>query len=159
MNKCVFAGCFDPFTTGHLDVVERLAAMFDEVFVVVSKNAEKKLVLSGEERFALVKKAVCIPNVKVVLHEGLLVDFCKKSGANCIIKGVRNATDFDYERLQWAVNKELGGIETLFLPCSADKSFVSSSFVREMLALDMDVSKYVPEQIVSDVVKAYSRKR
>lgn len=155
MSKCVFAGCFDPFTIGHLDVVKRLSSIFEEVFVVVSKNAEKKLVADGNERFAMVKKAVDIGNVKVVLHEGLLVDFCVKNNVDCIVKGVRNLMDFEYESLQATVNNKLGETETLFLPCSDELAFMSSSFVREMLSLGRDISAYVPSEILGDVIRLY----
>lgn len=155
MSKCVFAGCFDPFTIGHLDVVKRLSSIFEEVFVVVSKNAGKKLVADGNERFAMVKKAVDIGNVKVVLHEGLLVDFCVKNNVDCIVKGVRNLMDFEYESLQATVNNKLGKTETLFLPCSDELAFMSSSFVKEMLSLGRDISAYVPSEILGDVIRLY----
>lgn len=158
MSKCVFAGCFDPFTNGHLDVVKRLSDIFEGVYVVVSKNAEKSLVLDGEMRYELVKRSIDIPNVQVALHEGLLVDFCKANDVDCIVKGVRNLADFDYERLQSDVNKKLGGIETLFLPCSDEMGFVSSSFVRQMLALGKDVSQYLPKQTADEVAALYSKK-
>jgi len=160
MSKCVFAGTFDPFTLGHFDVVKRVSKMFETVYVVVSKNASKNTVIDSQTRYDMVVKA-CIdePNVKIVLHEGLLVDFCNDVGANCIVKGVRNSTDFDYERLQASVNKQLGNIETLFLPCSDDMSFLSSSFVRELLSFGKDISKYVPEQIVEEVKKIYSKQK
>ena len=157
MSKCVFAGTFDPFTKGHLDVVNRLAKTFDTVYVVVSKNASKNTFACGQERYDMVKDCVSFDNVQVVLYEGLLVDFCNQKGVDCIVKGVRNAVDFDYERLQSSVNKELGGIETLFMPCSDNMGFLSSSFVRELLALGKDVSKYIPDQIVERVSKIYSK--
>lgn len=158
MSKCVFAGCFDPFTNGHLDVIKRLSEAFDEVYVVVSKNVEKKLVLDGEQRFNLVKKSINLPNVQVFLHEGLLVDFCKNHQVNCIVKGIRNIFDYDYETLQAKVNKEIGEIETLFLPCAAQYAFVSSSFVREMFSLKREVRDYIPSEIYDEVKKAYSPK-
>lgn len=158
MSKCVFAGCFDPFTNGHLDVVKRLSEAFDEVYVVVSKNVEKKLVLDGEQRFNLVKKSISLPNVQVFLHEGLLVDFCKNHQVNCIVKGIRNIFDYDYETLQAKVNKKIGEIETLFLPCSSEYTFVSSSFVREMFSLKREVKDYIPAEIYDEVKKAYSPK-
>ena len=158
MSKCVFAGCFDPFTIGHLDVVNRLSKIFDEVCVVVSKNAEKNLVLNGEERLKLVSESINLNNVKVVLHEGLLVDFCKTYGADCIAKGVRNTVDFEYETMHSTVNKKLGEVETLFLPCSQDKSFISSSFVKELLSLGRDASEYLPRQIADEVQNVYSKK-
>ena len=98
MSKCVFAGTFDPFTKGHLDVVNRLAKTFDTVYVVVSKNASKNTFACGQERYEMVKDCVSFDNVQVVLYEGLLVDFCNQKGVDCIVKGVRNAVDFDYER-------------------------------------------------------------
>lgn len=158
MSKCVFAGCFDPFTTGHLDVVKRLSEMFDEVCVVVSKNTDKNLILDGQARLSLVKKSIKLTNVSVVLHEGLLVDFCKTCGADCIVKGVRNSLDFEYENFQAIVNKKLGNIETLFLPCSQDLNFVSSSFVKELLSLGRDVSEYLPKEICIEVQQIYSKK-
>ena len=158
MSKCVFAGTFDPFTKGHLDVVKRLSKMFDTVFVVVSKNASKNTFADGQQRYQMVNECVDIKNVNVVLFEGLLVDFCNQNKVDCIVKGVRNAVDFDYERLQSSVNKELGDIETLFMPCSDNMGFLSSSFVRELLALGKDISKYIPEQIVQKVSSLYIKK-
>lgn len=158
MSKCVFAGCFDPFTIGHLDVIKRLSSLYEKVYVVVSKNAEKRLVASGSVRYEMVKKAVDIDNVEVGLHEGLLVDFCREKGVRCIVKGVRNLVDFEYESLQANVNKELGGVDTLFLPCSDTMAFISSSFVREMLSYGRDVSAYVPREILDDVKKYYVSK-
>ena len=158
MSKCVFAGTFDPFTKGHLDVVKRLSKMFDTVFVVVSKNASKNTFADGQQRYQMVNECVDIKNVQVVLFEGLLVDFCNQNKVDCIVKGVRNAVDFDYERLQSSVNKELGDIETLFMPCSDNMGFLSSSFVRELLALGKDISKYIPEQIVQKVSSLYIKK-
>lgn len=96
--------------------------------------------------------------MSVELYQGLLVDFCNQKGVDCIVKGVRNAVDFDYERLQSSVNKELGNIETLFMPCSDNMGFLSSSFVRELLALGKDVSAYVPEQIAQRISELYSKK-
>ena len=96
--------------------------------------------------------------MQVELYEGLLVDFCNQKGVDCIVKGVRNAVDFDYERLQSSVNKELGDVETLFMPCSDNMGFLSSSFVREILALGKDVSKYIPEKIVAKVSDLYAKK-
>ena len=158
MSKCVFAGTFDPFTKGHLDVVKRLSKMFDTVFVVVSKNASKNTFADGQQRYQMVNECVDIQNVQVVLFEGLLVDFCNQNKVDCIVKGVRNAVDFDYERLQSSVNKELGDIETLFMPCSDNMGFLSSSVVRELLALGKDISKYIPEQIVQKVSSLYIKK-
>lgn len=158
MSKCVFAGTFDPFTKGHLDVIQRLSKMFDTVYVVVSKNASKNTFADGQQRYEMVKQCVSFGNVSVELYQGLLVDFCNQKGVDCIVKGVRNAVDFDYERLQSSVNKELGNIETLFMPCSDNMGFLSSSFVRELLALGKDVSAYVPEQIAQRISELYSKK-
>ena len=158
MSNCVFAGTFDPFTKGHLDVIQRLSKMFDTVYVVVSKNASKNTFADGKQRYEMVKDCVSFDNVHVELYQGLLVDFCNQKGVDCIVKGVRNAVDFDYERLQSSVNKELGNIETLFMPCSDNMGFLSSSFVRELLALGKDVCAYVPEQIAKKISELYSKK-
>ena len=160
MSKCVFAGTFDPFTNGHLSSAVRAAEIFDQVLIAVANNSAKNPMLSAEDRFALVKKAVSgLKNVKVEICKGLLADFCRENGANCIVKGVRNAVDFDCENEMLKANLALSGIETLFLPALPQLSFVSSSFVKELISLGKDVSVFVPPEIYSEVMAAYALKR
>jgi len=152
MSKCVIAGVFDPFTKGHLNIIER-AAVLGEVFVAVADNAKKASVLNAQQRCTLIQKA----GVRAEVCRGLLVDFCKERDIKFTVKGVRNLTDFDYESDMFKANLELGGIDTILLPACPEFSFVSSSFVKELIALEKDVSAYVPEEILPDVLKAYKQ--
>ena len=157
MKKCVFAGSFDPFTLGHLDVVEKALSLFDEVYVVVSGDVRKDALLTCEDRVSLIKKAVKNKNIKVVAVNGLLADFCAENGIKFIVKGARNSTDFNYENEMNKINKSLGEIDTILFFASPTKSFISSSFVRELLRLKKDISTYVPKEICEDIVSLYSR--
>jgi len=160
MSTCVFAGTFDPFTIGHLSAVKRLSAMFGCVIVAVADNAAKNPVLKAQQRLALVEKCCCkLKNVEIKVCEGLLSDFCLEFGANCIVKGVRNSADFDYENEMFKANLALSGIETLLLPSVPELSFVSSSLIKELLGLDKDISKLVPKEIHNDIAAGYSLKR
>ncbi len=135
MKTCVVPGSFDPFTLGHLDVVKRAAKLFDKVYVAIMINSEKK----GSFDFAMRKKIAQVScaelkNVEVITADGLLCELCKALGACAIVKGVRNATDFDYETTLTGINRFLDpDIETVFIPSSAGYAFISSTFVREMI--------------------------
>jgi pantetheine-phosphate adenylyltransferase len=158
MKKCVFAGVFDPFTKGHLSVVERASKIFDEVFVAVADNTQKRPVADGETRTKLVCQSIEFNNVKVERFDGLLIDFCLANGINCIVKGVRNSSDFDYEKEMFNANLNLGGVDTLFMPALPQLSFVSSTFVNELLTLGKDAGEFVPKTIYAEVFRLYSKR-
>ena len=131
----VFAGSFDPFTVGHQDIVNRASALFDEVWVLLAVNASKRYMFSEETRLEMARKAVeNIPNVKVDCYDGLTVDFAKRAGARFLVRGIRDASDVDYEQTVAWNNKVLcPECETVFLSSAPEHLMVSSSVVRELL--------------------------
>ena len=145
MKTVVCPGSYDPVTFGHLDVIERAAALFDEVIVGVGQNAQKAYLFDPAERLELVGLA-CeqFANVKVEPLTGLLVDFCRDRSAQAVVKGVRGVTDFDFELSMSQMNHSLTGLETVLLPSSASVGFISSTLVRQVASLGGDVTAYVP---------------
>lgn len=147
MNQTVICpGSFDPVTLGHLDIISRAARMFDRVVVAVLVNSSKMPTFSTEERMQLLADAVAdLPNVEIVSFEGLLAEYCKKSGIGTIVKGLRAVSDFEYEFQMAIANKKLNpGLETMFLTADADSTFLSSSMVREIGSMGGDISNFVP---------------
>ena len=156
MNKRVAltAGTFDPVTLGHLDIIERAAAMFDEVVVGIFENPAKVKQFPLEVRFAALSKAVeHLPNVKTVIGDGFLAQYALDIGACALVKGARNGTDFDYEKVMADYNKLHFGVETLLLVSDTKYDNVSSSLVREKLARGEDVSELLPKG-VAEILQA-----
>lgn len=153
MRVAVFAGTFDPVTSGHEEIIKKSAVLFDELIVALCVNVTKKAMFSVEKRLDLLK-AVCkkYENVKVVYHEGLLVDLMREHGAIYNVRGLRNGKDYDYETEMNFINADLmPEIVTVYLPCSAKNLSVSSTAVRELLTFKKDVSKYLPKEIVDEI--------
>jgi pantetheine-phosphate adenylyltransferase len=156
MAIAVYPGSFDPFTYGHLDIATRAAKMFETVHIVVVHNPAKNPRLSTTQRVELITEILKgKPGNYVVssLDTGLLVDYCKELGADALVKGVRTNVDLDYELPMAQVNRDLSGIETIFIPADPTHGFVSSSLVKQVFDLGGDISKYVP----AEVVKALSK--
>ncbi len=150
--KAICPGSFDPVTFGHLDIVSRTAQMFDEVIVAVGHNMSKSGLFQPQERVDMIRECVAeLPNVSVVLFQGLLVDYCRAHGIGAIAKGLRFGADFDYELQMSQMNSHLSGVDTLFLPTSAQWSFVSSSLVREVALLGGDISALVPPPVIDRI--------
>lgn len=145
--KALFAGSFDPFTRGHQSIVDRtLSSVADEVIVAVGVNYVKKSLFSVEERVSAIEKVYANePRVKVLCYEGLTTDFAKTVGADFLVRGVRSASDFEFERNIADVNKRLSGIETILLFTEPELSCVSSSVVRELLSYGKDVKDFLPK--------------
>ena len=151
MKTAICSGSFDPITLGHLDVIRRAAAIFDKVCVCVSPNAEKKnQMFTPEQKLLLVRTAVAdLPNVEAELFPGLLADFAVDHGANVIVRGVRNVTDFDVEYQMALINRGIHPeLETLLLPASAEYQHFSSSMIREMIRYRQPLEKYLPASII-----------
>ena len=146
MNKALFAGSFDPFTNGHLDILRQAAEIFDEVIIAIAFNSEKKGFLPVEKRLGLIIKGVAgLDNVSVDSYEGLTVDYAKKNGVKILVRGVRMPSDFEYEQQIASVNQSLAPeIKTVFFTPKPENAFISSTMVREVYQNKGDVSKFVP---------------
>ena len=155
MRRCVCPGSYDPVTLGHLDVIERAAALFDEVVVAVLHNPGKGGTFTVPERVAMVRSALGQrPDVRVEEFGGrLLVDVCREVEANVIVKGLRGSTDFGYELPMALMNRHLTGVETLFVPGDPRLEHVSSSLVKQVSAYGGDVTGLVPD-VVRDALVA-----
>jgi pantetheine-phosphate adenylyltransferase len=145
MRRAVCPGSFDPVTHGHLDIIGRAARLFDEVVVATGTNVSKSRLFDPQERLAMLEEATRPwDNVRVAGFDGLIVDFCREIDAVAIVKGLRGATDYEYELPMAHMNAHLTGIETVFLPGAAGNSYVSSSLIKEVAAFGGDVSTFVP---------------
>lgn len=148
MARAVCPGSFDPPTHGHLDVIRRAAALFDEVVVAVLVNKSKRNLFTVEERMAmLVETTAEHPNVSVDSFHGLLVDYCREHDIPAIVKGLRAVTDFDYELQMAQMNQRLSDVDTLFMSASPEYSFVSSSLVKEVATYGGDVAHLLPDSV------------
>ena len=148
----VVPGSFDPVTLGHLDVIERAAGLFDELHVLVVHNPDKSALLPVAQRIQLLEKSIVdagLPkNIRVTSWMvGLLVDYCTDVGASVLVKGVRSGVDVAYETPMAIVNRNLAGVETVFLLPDPAHAHVSSSLVRQVASLGGDVSPYVPRAV------------
>ena len=152
MRRAIFPGTFDPFTLGHLDILNRSKLIFDEVIIGIGENIDKKAMFSLGDRIDFIKSVVInSENIKVQSYKGLTIDFCKKVDANFIVRGVRNNGDFEFEKAIARTNRLLSKIETVFLLTSAKTSFISSSIVRELIKNKGDYSRLIPESIAKIV--------
>jgi pantetheine-phosphate adenylyltransferase len=143
--KCLFPGSFDPFTLGHKSIVDRTLQFAEEVVIAIGVNAGKKSMFSLEERMAQIQKVYADePRVKVASYEGLTTDFAESIGATVMVRGVRTAQDFEFERMLADVNRKLTGIETILLITEPQYSAISSSVVRELLSYGKDVKDFLP---------------
>jgi pantetheine-phosphate adenylyltransferase len=150
----VYPGTFDPITLGHEDIVRRAANLFDEVIVAVAGSTNKETLFSLEERVALAKADFDTPNVTVMGFDGLLMQFVQQQGAQMVIRGLRAASDFEYEFQLAGMNRKLyPKVETLFLTPSEQYMFVSSSLVREVAILGGDVNQFVSANVEAAIKK------
>lgn len=148
-KTAVFPGSFDPFTIGHEGIVRRALSMFDEIIVSVGANSLKKSYYSLETRKAMISKVFQNePRVKVDHYEGLTVDYCRKNGASYILRGLRTAADFEFERAIAQVNRTLAAdIESVFLLTVPEHSSINSTIVRDIIRSGGDASIFVPSAI------------
>ena len=152
-RRAVCPGSFDPITNGHLDIIKRASAHFDEVVVAVFINSTKQSMFSVEERIDMIKETTKnLPNIKVDSWSGLTVDYCKKNGIDVITKGLRAVSDFDYELQQAQVNLQ-AGIDTMFMATDPAHSFLSSSLVKELAKYNGDISNMVPPTVKNALAK------
>ncbi|MXI69250.1 pantetheine-phosphate adenylyltransferase [Mycobacterium tuberculosis] len=148
MTGAVCPGSFDPVTLGHVDIFERAAAQFDEVVVAILVNPAKTGMFDLDERIAMVKESTThLPNLRVQVGHGLVVDFVRSCGMTAIVKGLRTGTDFEYELQMAQMNKHIAGVDTFFVATAPRYSFVSSSLAKEVAMLGGDVSELLPEPV------------
>lgn len=154
MKIAIYPGSFDPITLGHLDIIRRAALCFDKVFVCVMDNCDKKShMFPAEKRLEMLRRSVEeFPNVEAELYRGLLADYAREKGGHVIVKGLRNATDFDLEYQMAAINRGIWAeLETVFLPASVEYQHFSSTMVREMIRYRQPLEKYVPRAVAEEL--------
>ena len=151
MTKAMCPGSFDPPTNGHVDVIERAIEAFDDVHVAVIDNPSKSGFFTVEERVAMLE-AIFGDRVQVTSFSGLLVDYAHNSGADVVVKGLRTADDYDYELQMAQMNRQLTGMETVFMATKPEWSYVSSSLVKEVAKLGGQVGGLVPD-VVENALK------
>ena len=153
MKIAVYPGSFDPVTLGHVNIIERAAAIFDTVYVCVMVNSDKKPKFTQEERADMIRRSTAyLPNVVVETSDGLLVDYAESRGACAIVKGLRAVSDFDSEFQMALANKKLNpSIETMFLASSEKYTYLSSTIAREMAKYGADLTDSLPAEIIDEV--------
>jgi pantetheine-phosphate adenylyltransferase len=160
MRRAVCPGSFDPVTSGHLDIVRRAAAVFDEVVVAVGVNPSKSRLFGPEERVSMLEQGVSgLPNVRVAGFTGLITAYCREIDAHAIVKGLRSGTDFDYEVQMAQMNAHLTGVETVFVTADPQFGFVSSSLVKEVATFGGDVSGLVPDFVLGPLTERLAQRQ
>lgn len=149
MRRAVCPGSFDPLHNGHLEVIARAAGLFDEVIVAVSTNYSKKYLFTLEQRLEMAQETLAALRGIVIepMGQGLLAEYCHQRGASAIVKGLRSSSDFDYEVPMATMNRQLTGVETVFLAAESRYLHLSSTMIKEVSGLGGDVSDYVPRGV------------
>jgi pantetheine-phosphate adenylyltransferase len=157
MTKAVYPGSFDPITSGHVDLIQRVSKQFDEVIVLLAESPDKKYLFSLTERMALVNASISdLKNVKVASHQGLTVDFVKKAQAQVIVRGLRAVVDFEYEMTMASMNHKLAPeIETVLLFASPETYFISSRGVKEVATHGGSLRSLVPQHVIEALKKKF----
>ena len=147
----VYPGTFDPITNGHVDLTERAARLFERVVVGIAYSAKKTPMFSLEERIELCQQSLAhLPNVEVIGFNTLLIDFVKSQGANCVLRGLRAVSDFEYEFQLANMNRAMHAeFESIFLTPAEHLSYISSSLVREIAILNCDITPFVPAPVAA----------
>ncbi len=161
MKTCIYPGTFDPFTNGHLDVLERAAKLFGQVRVAIAIDSTKKPLFTPAQRVELIQANLHgLPNVDVVSFQGLLVEFARQQKAHAIIRGLRALSDFEFEFNMALMNRHLDpGVETIFVMPNEAYSYTSSSLVKQIAKLGGDVTKFVPPNVAQALKKAHAAKQ
>ena len=153
MTIAIYPGSFDPVTKGHLNIIERASKIFDKLIVCVMVNGNKRPSFSSTERVDFLERVTDhLDNVQIDASSELLADYARRMGSSVIIKGLRAATDFENEFQMALINRKLNpGLDTMFLTAEHQYMFMSSSVIRELSRYDVDLSDFLPEQIIPDV--------
>ncbi|MBI2394498.1 MAG: pantetheine-phosphate adenylyltransferase [Deltaproteobacteria bacterium] len=161
MRLALYAGSFDPVTFGHLDLIQRAAVLFDHVVVAIGRHPTKRPLFTTDERCQLIREVTSgIANVEVAEFEGLSIHYAKSRNAVAMIRGLRAATDFEYELQIAHANADMRPeIDTIFLPTRVERGFVSASLVREIASHRGDVSRYVPAPVAEALARKFAAPR
>jgi len=154
-RTALFPGSFDPFTSGHLNILKRALTIFDKVVVAVGVNQDKRGFFTMEQREDIIRQAtVGMDGVEITHYDGLTVDLCREMGIRHIVRGVRNMTDFDNEQAICDANRHLAPeVDTIIIPTAQEFSHISSSAVRDVVRHRGDTSMFIPEGVVLPEVK------
>lgn len=155
MNVAVFPGSFDPITIGHQNIVERALPLFDKIIVAIGTNTQKKYHFPLKERIHFIEKTFNQnEKIEIASYDGLTIDFCKKSNANYILRGIRNVADYNYENSIAQMNLAMNNnIETIFMPTLPELSAINSTIVRDIIINKGNIRQFVPQQIVDLINK------
>ncbi len=147
----IYPGSFDPVTNGHLDLITRSARLFDHLIVAVLSNSQKQCLFSVEERLSMLHEITQqLPNIAIGSFDGLLVDYAGEQGATAIVRGIRAVSDYESELQMAHLNRRLRPeTETIFLPATAEYSFISSRMIKEIIHLGGDVTQFVPQSVLT----------
>ena len=159
-SVAVYPGTFDPITNGHLDVLRRALGIFHRVIVTIAPNIRKNPLFSTDERMQFIRDALPehAARLEFAVFEGLLVDFCRRSGATVIVRGLRALADFEYEFQFAHMNRRLApGVDTVFFMTDERNHYVSSSLVKEVASLGGDVTGLVPAAVVTALGDKYRK--
>ncbi len=147
MNKpAIYAGCFDPITLGHIDIIERASGLFDTLHIVIAENLQKSSLFTADERLNMALNSLKhINNVNVSIYNGLIINYALEIGATALVRGIRTVSDVDYEFQLAYFNRKLAPqITTIFMSPSSDYTHISSTAVRELIKLKQDITEFVP---------------
>ena len=147
--RAIYPGSFDPITNGHLDILDRSLSLFDEVVIVVAGTGKKSPLFTPEERVELIREVVAgRKNVRVDRWSGLIMDYARQNQINAVIRGLRAASDFEYEFMMASMNKQINAdVETVFMMTAQNLFFVSSTMIKELFHYGGDISAYVPDPV------------
>lgn len=159
-HTVIYPGTFDPITNGHVDLTERAARMFDKVVVAIAFSEKKTPLFPLEQRVELCEQSLAhLDNIEVVGFSNLLIDFARSQGSSCVLRGLRAVADFEYEFQLANMNRAMyPEFESVFLTPSEHLSYISSSLVREIAALDGDITPFVPPCVAEALAKKFSKK-
>ena len=161
MKTAIYPGSFDPITLGHLNIIKRAARCFDKLIVCVMVNSQKNGLFTPEERVELIRKVVSqLPNVEVDASSVLLAEYARQRRARVIVKGLRAVSDFESEVQMAVVNRKLNpNVDTMFLPSNEKYTYLSSTVVKEMLRYGVELSDFIPREIIEDVKRKAVQKQ
>ncbi len=159
--RAIYPGSFDPITNGHLDILDRSLELFSEVVIVVAGTGKKEPLFTPDERIELIREVVKDrPNVRVERWSGLIMEYAEKHDISAVIRGLRAASDFEYEFMMASMNKEINPrVETLFMMTAQHLFFVSSSMIKELFHYGGDMSAYVPKAVMAGLKEKIPRRQ